>query len=214
MNCNECQQRLQQGTSPDAATSQHLQHCAACRTAAGDRQLQQKLNALSAAVPPPDAGFSRRVTEGALAYRRDTRPAAKPVWQGGAIAAGFVLAVMLMFGLNGLPQPTADGHLTASVSQQDIRYVSVLLSTPDDVAEATITLRPDSLISVKGFPEQQTVAWTTRLQAGDNRLTLPIEFSRAESGSLTIELEYQGVRKELKLHLEPPEPASGKPQAI
>lgn len=211
MNCNECQQQLQQGTRPDAATSQHLQHCAACRTAAGNLQLQQQLKALSAAVPQPQTGFHQRVIDEALRYHRaDVRPQ-KPVWQVSAIAASVVFAVMLMLNQAHLP---GSGHLTTAVSRADIRYVSVLLSTPQEVADATITLRPDSHISVKGYERQQPVAWTTRLQAGDNKLTLPIEFSGQETGSLIIELEYQGTRKELRLTLEPPESAPAKSQAI
>ena len=62
-----------------------------------------------------------------------------------------------------------------------------------------ITVQLDDNLRMEGYPKGTPLSWSTRLKAGANKLTLPILFLDSEEGQVTVELEYQNVRKSLEI---------------
>jgi hypothetical protein len=212
MNCAEAQAQLETGTArpgaPSAELLAHLQECAECRAGAEQLRLVRLLRTLP--VPPPSAGFVDRALQQSWPQQSVVAPR-RPL-SGAALAAGVVLAVLIA-GKLALPYFGAGGDDAAvqvvQMLPQEMRPIEVLMVSQEALPNATITVHLDKNLSLAGYPGVDTLSWQAPLQAGNNKLTLPVQLQGAPKGAIVIEIESGTARKQLRVSVEAPEPKTG-----
>jgi len=138
---------------------------------------------------PPD-GLFEAVVEKAVSQPAPT-PRDNRFWLGagvGAIAAS-LLAVALFIGwtergaqLDRLPEFV--------VSLEEPRQMNLAFETDRVLEGATITILLSGSVEIDGYGPQRELSWTENLEAGVNRLSLPIIASGFDGGQIVVRLEH------------------------
>lgn len=175
------------------AAAEHLAHCEDCRNAAhgfavllADRDLP---------IPLPADDVMRRAIAAAAS---GPRPSPSGFWLGvgvgAALAAGLALAIMTFRPIEVAgPPPSSAPQIVLSVNE--LRDVSVALSSPEPLAGAEIKVALRGEIALRGFDDEREVSWRTDLDQGVNQLTLPLIGLHAGSGQVVVEVEHGDKRR-------------------
>jgi hypothetical protein len=207
MQCTEVRHIMQQPAAENlfpvtGRLREHLMQCAACRAYARDCQFRVLLGNLP--VPGPSAGFADRALAQAWAAGTKERASAfaRAGW-GLATAAILVLAVGLVSRVY-FPGslPTADSSSAVPsqvlvVAPSVVRQVDLLMVSARALPEATITLQLDENVELAGYPGRNSYTWPGSLVAGNNQLTLPVQLTGEQSGTITVAVEADGARKQM-----------------
>jgi len=193
MTCNRIQPDLDAllDGELDAAASRALeQHAASCRDCSTALDRARALKTALRALPMPEpraelfAAALSRAKEAASATLPSARRRHVLAGLGGVLAAGIAALAMFL-----LWQPRSGGDLsvvTLSVNEsRTVHLVFAAESALDDVA-LTVELPPG--VEVRGHEGKRTLAFHTRLAAGNNVLALPLVAVGAGGGSLVAEL--------------------------
>lgn len=181
----------------------HLADCADCRTLAEDMQFRGLLGDLP--VPGPGAGYADRALAQAWAVHssRTASAAVKTGW-GLATAAVLVLAVSIGLRVNAPATAPADVASAAAepvpvvvVAPSEVREVNLLMVSAAALADATISLQLDANVVLAGYPGRNRLSWQTALAAGNNQLTLPVQLTGTQSGTIIVAVESGGARKQM-----------------
>lgn len=162
----------------------HLANCPACRAYLSDvRTLRETL---ASAGPDAMPGAIRR----RLLHRQ------RRAWQAGTgVAAALALVTVLATSL------WQGGDAPEGNPSEDWREVTVNLRLDSREALSQVRIRlelPEGVV-VDGHPNRTTIAWTDDLEAGDNRLRVPLLLRGEPTGELIARLEHQGRSRELRL---------------
>lgn len=189
MNCDRAKQELELMRQQNGGSLlHHLRQCASCRDYAEELRVVRLLRSMPA--PGPSEGFENRVLQSAVSQSQSrSEPQARlRGWQL-ATAASLLLAVMMTVPRWQSPQPSAPqaaSTLPVSVSLDSAR--------PLEGAVIRVSLPPQ--LALDGYPGVRDLEWRANLNAGGNRLTLPVQLQGAESGGeIRIEVEHRGARK-------------------
>ena len=180
----------------------HLESCADCREYTEDMQFRQLLSALP--VAGPGEGFAERALQRAWATRdgQRTAPTAATGWLL-ATAAILVLAVGAVFMVPGTGVITGgESPQVVEVAPQAVRQVDLLMVSGQALANAWITVQMDENVSLAGYPDLNRIRWSTSLEPGNNQLSLPVQLRGDRSGSIVVEVESDGARKQMLLTVE------------
>lgn len=116
------------------------------------------------------------------------------------LAASFIL---LQFWNNGpTPQPGVE-PATIVMTPASVRYVDLMLTSAQAHNEATITLALGENLTLLGYPGMREISWPTSLQAGDNKLTLPLQLQNDEHGVITVNVTSGGLQKQMVFTVQP-----------
>ncbi|WP_250461589.1 hypothetical protein [Microbulbifer litoralis] len=188
MDCNRARRQLESMRGwGDGALLQHLRRCADCRDCAGELRVRDLLGTLPA--PEPAAGFERRLVAAALPERRP--PASRlRGWQF-ATAAGLLLAVLVVC-FRG-QSPVVPVSMTTPP-------ISVSLDTPRNLSGATIRVSLPPNLALEGYGDTRQLQWRADLNAGANRLTLPLRLrGAAGEAEIVIRVEHGGAYREFRV---------------
>ena len=181
---------------------QHIDSCEHCR----EYLESMRYNALLKRLPnvAPSEGFADRALQQAWLAKesRSTEPRAPKTWML-ATAASLVLAIGVLFTLPSQDTSTGIGSnvVVVEVAPQEIRQVDLLMVSGQALENAFITLQMDEHVSLAGYPDYSTVRWATSIVAGNNQLTLPVQLRGSDSGSIVVEVESGGARKQMLLNV-------------
>ena len=166
----------------------HVNDCADCRAALRGAQALVELAERETARPP--AGLFEAVVEKAVSQPvrapRDNR-----FWMGagvGAIAAS-LLAVALFLGLTDSRMPT-DAVPEFAVSIEEPRQMNLAFETDRVLEGAKITILLSGSVEIDGYGLSRELSWTENLDAGVNRLSLPIIANGFDGGQIVVRLEH------------------------
>lgn len=166
----------------------HVDRCTDCRAALRGAEALAELAARDTGMPP--VGLFEAVLEKAV-----SQPARAPrdnrFWIGagvGAIAASIV-AVALFFGWTESHVPTA-GIPEFVVSLEEPRKMNLALETDRVLDGARITILVSGSVEIDGYGQRRELSWTDDLEAGVNRLSLPIIANGLEGGQIVVRLEH------------------------
>jgi hypothetical protein len=166
----------------------HVDRCEDCRAALRGATALAELAARETARPP--AGLFEAVIEKAV-----SQPARAPrdnrFWMGagvGAIAAS-LLAMALFLGLTDSRMPTGSVPEFA-VSIEEPRQMNLAFETDRILEGAKITILLSGSVEIDGYGPSRELSWTENLEAGVNRLSLPIIASGFDGGQIAVRLDH------------------------
>jgi len=204
--------------SESASVWAHLDECRACQALLGQEQkLRAALRSLPAVMPPP--GFvDRALHKAAMARPVPARPGG--TWPSVfALAATLVLgiAVGMYFAQSPALGPQADQQLLVTMSTKHSRNIELAFDSGSALQDVSVTLYLPEQIEIAGFPGQRSIQWHTDMDAGRNRLSLPLVAHGGSGGILVAELAHGGIIKRFEVRVEVSPQAGGlqdKPQTI
>lgn len=168
---------------------QHIHQCDDCRDALHGggwlAHLRERPTALT-----PEGLFERissNVDRGAAA------PPRQGFWLGtgfgGAIAAS-LLALVLTLGWIG-PADQDDGAVAAFVvALGEPRSMDIAIETDKTLAGANISILLSGGVQLDGYGHRRELSWTTNLEAGVNRLSLPVLAVDPSGGQMVVRLDH------------------------
>jgi hypothetical protein len=166
----------------------HVDACEDCRAALRGTEALAELAVRDTGAPR--AGLFEAVVEHAT-----SQPARSPrdnrFWAGagvGAIAAS-LLAVALFFGWEDSHTPGGIGPEFA-VSIDEPRQMDLAFETDRVLEGAKITILLSGSVEIDGYGPQRELSWTENLEAGVNRLSLPVIANGIEGGQIVVRLQH------------------------
>lgn len=200
MNCDDIASLLDDDTIFDASPAQQAEidaHLVTCESCCHAWRATHALRAWrgSPAPAPRPALFAEIV-------HRTTRPVADRARRngflagagiGGALAASIVMAVMILLPARQDPASGAIPALTIALNEP--HDVSVAIDSGEALTAAEIRVVLTGDIRLAGFGDQSVVSWTTNLDPGVNRLTLPVVAVKPAGGQLLVEVAHRAKRQ-------------------
>lgn len=219
MNCEQARQQLEQCTAArvnlELVLLAHLRNCDACRVHAEKYRLLGLLRSLP--VREPSAEFEQRVLQAALARFPKKRRSPHAAWAT-ALAASVTLAVAVTLRLtNSGPaaqMPSDDTRTVATLAATDsiptftvsarpmeTRMVDVVLDSKHALQDATFVVTLDENLRLENRPLTRELRWQANVQAGGNKLSLPVQLFNAADGEMIVTLEHGDMRQQVKVHV-------------
>ncbi|MDZ7645468.1 MAG: hypothetical protein U5K76_15390 [Woeseiaceae bacterium] len=107
------------------------------------------------------------------------------VGSGAAIAASLTVAI-LSSGLLDTASLPATEPAGFEVALGEPRNVNIAIEMPHDLPDAGITVALTGGIELQGYAGRRELSWTTDLEAGVNKLTLPLVAVDSQGGRLLV----------------------------
>lgn len=193
----------------------HLRQCSQCQAFAEDLKLQRLLRSMP--LRETDADFDQRVLKTALNARADMPSSASASLRDSAYlgwlaaAAGLVVAVLAGLQWQGqtADQPLDLATAPLQVQMQQLEPVQVVLNSERALQGVTVIVDLPAHLALEGYGNKQRLQWTSNLNAGANKLVLPVQFredimnatgtSDLALDEIVIELEHDGLRKQFRV---------------
>lgn len=176
------------------AVDGHLAICESCRGAWEAALMLRGYRSLPTPAPEPALiDKCRRLARHAptLAGRKFSFWAGVGV--GGALAAGIVLAVLGLDRTAPVDRVRAVPSLTMLLDET--RDVSVEIDSAEPLTGVKVRLVLSGGIGLEGLDGRRELRWETDLDAGVNRLRLPVVALDASGGKMLIEVEHGGKQQ-------------------
>jgi hypothetical protein len=195
MNCEmvaENMPRIVAGKLPSALLAnceQHIRQCPGCQGALRGTESLTLLTDRDTGVAP--AGLFDRIVDEFV--KPHTRPQRQGFWLGtgvgGAIAASLV-ALALTFGSFGpiADQNPAVAEFTVALSEP--RNMDIAIEIDRALADANISILLSGGVELDGYGARRELSWTVDLEAGVNRLSLPILAVDSTGGQMVVRLDH------------------------
>jgi len=119
---------------------------------------------------------------------------------GGAVAA-VLFAAVISLGLLGAPvsQDTEAAEFTVSLTEA--RELNIAIDTATDLPNAQLSISFFGGIELAGYASQRHLSWTTDLDKGVNKLSLPIIALDKSGGQVVVRLEHPDSQQEFLVKL-------------
>lgn len=197
MNCQDVTNLLdrRQGADLTPAQQESLgEHLFACESCESAWRASRMLRSFAETPPPsPRAGLLEETMDlVAAASRRPQRPP-ESFWLGGALGAALAASIAIVAVL-GLYSPAApersdvSGGLT--IALHETRDITLAIDSADSLADAQIRVTLSGGIALAGRAGQRDLRWTADIDAGINRLTIPVIAVGSEDAELLVEVEH------------------------
>ena len=111
-------------------------------------------------------------------------------WKGAGFGAIAASLVALAFALALLDRPDPASAAEFAVSLGEARQMDIAFETDRALAGATITILLSGSVEIDGYGTQRELSWSADLDAGVNRLSLPVMASGFEGGQMVVRLEH------------------------
>lgn len=196
MNCSDLVERipaLASGLLPADERERCLSHIAACHSCADALQGAEALQFLRRrdAGPAPDGLFERVLDE--VSGRQEHGFARRHFWQGtafgGAVAAS-LLVVVMMLGVLVRPADLAPQLAEFRVSAGEVRTMHLAIETERALPGAEISVVLSGNVEIDGAAGRREFNWTEDLDAGVNKLSLPLVANGNNGGQLMVRLRH------------------------
>ena len=189
-----------------------LEHASACRDCHDALTAVHALRLSSLApVPGRRSGAVERVLAAAYNPANDSTSAGRlragtagRFWFGasigGAMAAAATFAAVTLW--PGSPDPDRSASPRLQLAIDEPSAVSIALTTPDALIGAEVQITLVGAVSLEGYAGQRQLSWSADLDAGANRLTLPIVATGAEGGQVVVDVVHAGKRRTFLMDIE------------
>jgi hypothetical protein len=176
---------LDPAEQPDLRT--HIDGCPDCRLALRGIEALTELRERELEAAPN--GLFERVVERAVADSTRQR-ANSGFWKGAGFGAVAASLLALAFALTLPDQPDANRAAEFTVAVGETRQMDLAFETDRALAGATITILLAGSVEIDGYGTQRELTWSEDLDAGVNRLSLPVMASGFEGGQMVVRLEH------------------------
>lgn len=177
------------GAERDACLA-HIGHCEDCAAALRGAEAMQLLRDRGPFTAPE--GLFERIVDAVSTPRRDTA-GTRRFWLGtafgGAIAAS-LLAVVLMLGILVRPIDVAPRAAEFYVSADEPRLMHLAIEADQALPGAEISILLSGNVEIDGTGGRRELTWTDDLEAGVNRLSLPLLARGDGGGQMVVRLRH------------------------
>jgi len=139
---------------------------------------------------PADGLFDRVVT---TATSHSSQANNQRFWMGtafgGAIAAS-LFAVAIFFGWTGSEQKPTESTAEFVVALGEPRQMNLAFETDRRLDGATISILLSGNVAIDGYGIQRELTWSEDLDAGVNRLTLPVLANGIDGGQMVVRMTH------------------------
>ncbi len=184
----------------------HLASCPRCQTY--DRQMQAIVGCLKGLSAPAGDDLKSERMEQLLeqAYHRYRTAARGRQALVATLVAGFIGGVLFWAAVSQVSvessYPIISHTQTIFLPTEGVKNISLAIDSDRAVSAVTFTIELPAGVELDGYPGQSRLSWQGQLQAGLNRLTLPlITRDQVREGMLKARIEYDGGGRELNLPL-------------
>jgi len=108
---------------------------------------------------------------------------------GGAVAAS-LFAVAIFFGWSGNEQKPTESTAEFVVALGEPRQMNLAFETDRQLDGATISILLSGDVEIDGYGIQRELTWSENLDAGVNRLTLPVLASSIDGGQMIVRMTH------------------------
>lgn len=180
----------------------HLAACDDCRAAAAAAAALRVLREQPTAEPP--AGLLERVARRSE-LAGDRRERRSRFWFGAGVGAALAASVMMAFVATGVfelaSQPSA-APPAFQVALGEPRNVNIAIEMERDLPDAEITVALTGGIEIDGYAGRRELTWTTSLEAGVNKLTLPIVAVDPKGGRVLVRVGHGDKERRFAMDVE------------
>ncbi len=193
MNCEAASARIRALASGELAAEEraaamvHIEHCAECRSALHGAEALNALHARGMAQPPEHFFNTVIETVGRTVGRAPDR---SRFWLGagfGAVAAS-IFAIALFLNWGGVAPTSVTEQFLVSLDEP--RTMSIAFETDKKLSGATISILLAGDIEIDGYGTRRELSWSENLEAGVNRLSLPIIANGISGGQMVVRLTH------------------------
>jgi hypothetical protein len=168
----------------------HISSCEACADALRGAEAMQFLRRRDSGTAREEL-FQRIHDE--VSDKREARVAGRRFWLGtavgGAVAAS-LLAVIMMLGVLVRPVDLAPQLAEFRVSAEEPRVMHVAIETERPLRGAEISVLLSGAVEIDGAGGRREFNWTEDLDAGINKLSLPVLARGAGGGKMLVRLTH------------------------
>ena len=196
MNCSDIAERIPtiaRGLLPAderEACLAHISACEACADALHGGEATQFLRRRDSGTAPD--GLFQRILD-TVSDKREARVSGRRFWLGtavgGAVAAS-LLAVIMMLGVLVRPVDLAPQLAEFRVSAEEPRVMHVAIETERPLRGAEISVLLSGAVEIDGAGGRREFNWTEDLDAGINKLSLPVLASGEGGGQMLVRLTH------------------------
>jgi hypothetical protein len=173
------------------ACQAHIAACRTCRDALRGAAAMREARMLDA--PDVPAGLFGRI---AAEVARPRRPAAHPqrFWLGAALGgalAASLLAAAVALGILVRPVPAPEPDTAQFyVTTTEARSMNIAIDLDRPLAGARISVMLAGDVEVEGYGSLRELSWNDDLEAGVNKLTLPLRAIGEDVGQVVVRLSH------------------------
>lgn len=180
-----------------ALINEHTKTCDSCQQFYSEaKHVKQMLNDLPMEEPAP--GFEQRLF--AAVNRQYPQPAQHHFKAGFATAIAASLAIWFAVSVF-VPSTTEPALDVVSIGLHESRKLQLVFTSVNDIGNASMQIELPDNIELLGYPGQKNLAWKTRLDKGQNVLTLPVQALGKVQGELVARVDYGDKQKTYRLRL-------------
>ena len=196
MNCNFVSDNVQRIATRSlaedqlAASTVHIANCPDCQAALRGAEALLELK-MRKTTPATDQLFDRVVKMATSATNQDQ--SSRRFWAGagfgGAIAAS-IFALAFVFGWTDGFRSAAPATAEFVVALGEPRQMDLAFETDRPLDGATISIFLSGDIGIDGYGQQRELTWTENLDAGVNRLSLPVIANGIGGGKMVVRMTH------------------------
>ena len=196
MNCTEFLEHvtaLTTGAMPEASRDEYRAHadvCAGCDAALRGRRATLAIEQLPLEKPP--AGLFERIATD-VTRSRPRRGTSRSFWAGAAVGGAVAASLLAFVLILGVFEPPADQPQTVAqfyVSADEPRMMHVAIEVDRALPGAEISILLTGNVKVQGFGNRRELNWSDDLDAGVNKLSLPLVASGEGGGQMVVRLSH------------------------
>ena len=114
-------------------------------------------------------------------------------WRGagfGALAAAALFGIVIALTWQQLPDGPGSGSASFAISIQEPRHMDLAIEADEALDQATISIVLTGDVELDGYAGQRELTWTENLEAGVNRLRLPVRALGSDGGQMIVRLSH------------------------
>jgi len=137
----------------------------------------------------PDGLFDQVMSK--VTLPQDAHQHAKRFWMGtgfGAALAASIFAIAVTFGWFGSQSTSNLDSAQYEIVLHEPREMDIAIETDKELKGATISIILAGNVEISGFAGQRELTWTEDLDAGVNRLSLPLVATGKDGGQVVVRL--------------------------
>lgn len=208
MKCEQIVAKIQSGDSGLAGeeerllVAEHVAGCRDCQDAIQGVEAAKFIRHQPALDPSPDL-YERTMASVTRQYA-DSFGRRRGFWFGtgvGAAAAAALVAAAMALGFLRGPDTQLDDSAEFYVSSLEPRELNIAIDAETELRGATVSLTLYGGVELDGYASQRHLVWTTDLDAGVNKLTLPILALDDAGGQIIVRLDHPDSQQEFLVTL-------------
>lgn len=174
---------------------EHVSHCDDCKDALRGSDAMRYLH--NQPIEAPAANLYARIVDRITRNVRHGKLAG--FWYGAAVGGSLVagvFAVVVTLGLLRTAEAPATGVAEFYVSTAEAREMNIAIDALTALPGAKLSLTLYGGIELAGYASQRHLSWTTDLDAGVNKLALPVIALDQSGGQVIVQLEHPDSHQE------------------